>query len=218
MTERFIHGVRTELPDPAETAAEARVRLAEKFPRNAVRRMTHLGLMVGSVLDGTVLGPEDAVVYASSFAEARALEEYLRSFPVPSPSLFQASIHPNAVQQVLIGRQQPIARLWPLAGQVRLVEQALVTALVEPAARVAIVGGEERGTWLVASGIASAVSFAFAVLVTREAAGALGRIAFEPRDAGDMECPSLGAFARALAARSPLEWSGGGGTWKISWH
>jgi hypothetical protein len=217
MIERFIHALRVELPPPEETAAEARLRLADKFPRNAVRRMTHLGLLVGSVLDGMVLGPEDALIYASTFAEARALEDYLRSFPIPSPSLFQTSIHPSAAQQVLIGRQQPISRLWPLAGRLRLVEQALVTALIEPAAQVALVGGEERGTWLVAHNVASDRSFAFAAMLTREAAGALGRVAFTAGDSVEEECPSLEAFSRALASRNPLEWRGCGGTWAFSW-
>jgi hypothetical protein len=217
MIERFIHGLRVELPSPEETPAEARMRLADKFPRNAVRRMTHLGLLVGSVLDGMALGAEDALVYASTFAEARALEDYLRSFPIPSPSLFQTSIHPSAPQQVLIGRQQSIARLWPLAGRLRLVEQALVTALVEPAPRVALVGGEERGTWLVAHNVASDLSFAFAAMLTREAAGALGRVAFIPGSAVDGACPSLESFARSLADRSAVEWGDGEGTWTVSW-
>ena len=79
--------------------------------------MTHLGLLIGSALDGVPLEPEDAMVYASTYAETRALEDFLLSFPQASPSLFQASIHPGGVQQVLIGRQQPISRLWPLAGR-----------------------------------------------------------------------------------------------------
>src|SRR5471030_682269 len=130
MTERFIHHLRVERPSADETAAGARLRLADNFPRAALRRMTHLGLLLGSALGGADLGPEDAVVYASTFAETRALEDFLASFPAASPLLFQASIHPGGVQQVLIGRQQPIARLWPLAGRARLVEQALLTALL----------------------------------------------------------------------------------------
>ena len=140
MIERFLHQVRVELPGPDETLAGARLRLAAKFPRPALRRMTHLGLLIGSALEGLPLGPEDALVYASTFAETCSLEDFLRSFPTASPLLFQSSIHPGGVQQVLIGRLQPIARLWPLAGRTRLVEQALLTALMEPAARVVLVG------------------------------------------------------------------------------
>src|SRR6185503_18271939 len=106
MIERFIHQLRVELPPREETTAGARERLREKFPRNAVRRMTHLGLLVGAALDGTAIAPDDAVVYASTFAESRALEDFLASFPAASPMSFQTSIHPSAVQQVLIGRQQ----------------------------------------------------------------------------------------------------------------
>ena len=96
MIERFMHHLRVELPAADETATAARLRLADKFPRTALRRMTHLGLLIGSTLDGVPLGPEDALVYASTFAETRALEEFLASFPAASPLLFQTSMpYPN---------------------------------------------------------------------------------------------------------------------------
>ena len=218
MTERFIHHLRVELPTADESVAAARTRLAEKFPRTALRRMTHLGLLIGSVLDGADVSPEDALVYASTFAETRALEDFLASFPAASPLLFQTSIHPGGVQQVLIGRQQPIARLWPLAGRTRLVEQALLTALLEPAARVALVGGEERGTWMLEQHMASATSFAFAVILAREPAGAAGRVAFTPGAEPDYVCPTLEKFAEALAVRRALQWHGGGGVWTLEWR
>jgi len=217
-TARFIHHVRVELPPPPEAAAEARARLADKFPRTALRRMTHLGLLLGSALDGVALTPDDAVVYASSYAETRALEDFLASFPAASPLLFQTSIHPGGVQQVLIGRQQPVTRLWPLAGRSRLVEQAVLTALLEPAPRVVLLGGEERGTWLLEQGYASDRAFAFAAVLTREAAGAAGRVSFSPQaGAPDENCPALAALAAALAARTPLAWCGAGGDWSITW-
>jgi hypothetical protein len=218
MTERFLHHVRVELPAPDEVAAGARVRLADKFPRTALRRMTHLGLLVGSTLDGASLGTDAAVVFASTFAETRALEDFLASFPGASPLLFQTSIHPGSVQQVQIGRQQPVARLWPLAGRARLVEQALLTALLEPAPSVALVGGEEAGTWMGEHGMASARAFAFATILTREPAGALGRVAYSPGPAADEPCPTLEHFTTALAGRQALRWSGGGGTWSLEWQ
>ena len=217
MTERFIHHLRVELPAPDETVAEARLRLAEKFPRTALRRMTHLGLLIGSALDGAALGPEDALVYASTFAETRSLEDFLTSFPAASPLLFQTSIHPGGVQQVLIGRQQPVARLWPLAGRARLVEQALLTALLEPADRVALVGGEERGTWMLEQRMAAERAFAFAAVLTRDPAGAAGRVGFSPDPGPDEAVPVLEDFARALAGRNPLGWRGGGGWWTLEW-
>ncbi len=217
MIERYLHYIGTELPAPDETAAGARVRLADKFPRTALRRMTHLGLLLGSTLEGAVPGPEDALVYASTFAETRALEDFLQSFPAASPLLFQTSIHPGGVQQVLIGRQQPVARLWPLAGRARLVEQALLTALLEPAARVVLAGGEERGTWLLDHNMASARAFAFAAVLTREPAGAAGRVTFTPGSVSDEACPTLENFATALADRGPLRWSGAGGVWTLAW-
>ena len=218
MTERFIHHLRVEHPPASETAAEARERLREKFPRAALRRMTHLGMLLGSTLEGVALTPDDALVYASSYAETRALEDFLASFPAASPLLFQTSIHPGGIQQVLIGRQQPIGRLWPLAGRARLVEQALLAALLERVPRVALAGGEERGTWLLEHGMANDRAFAFGLLLTPEPAGAVGRVAFvRDNAAGDEACPSLAAFADALADRRALAWSGAGGQWTVEW-
>jgi hypothetical protein len=217
MIERFFHHLHVELPPADETANGARERLREKFPRPSVRRMTHLGLLLGAALDGLAVGREDALVYASSFAETRALEDFLASFPTASPQLFQTSIHPGAVQQVLIGRQQPLARLWPLAGRARLVEHALLAALLEPAPRVVLTGGEERGTWMLEHEMASARSFAFAALLTRDSENAVGTVTFSPNDAPDESCPTLEIFTQALAHHRPLCWRGAGGTWLISW-
>jgi hypothetical protein len=217
MTERFLHQVKVELPPGIETAAGARTRLADKFPRAALRRMTHLGLLLGSALEAIPLGPEDAVVYATTYGETRSLEEFLLSFPAASPLLFQSSIHPGGVQQVLIGRQQPIARLWPLAGRARLVEQALLTVLLEPAPRVVLAGGEETGTWLLEHNLASARSFAFALVATCSPAGAAGRVAFAPGATAEEPCPTLEDFAQALTGRHGLHWAGAGGTWMLDW-
>ncbi|HEY4301931.1 MAG TPA: hypothetical protein VGM73_13725 [Candidatus Didemnitutus sp.] len=216
--ERFIQFASVEQPDPAESLAAARERLRDRFPRTALRRMTHLGLLAGSTLDGAALGQDDAMVYASTFAETRALEDYLRSFPAASPLLFQTSIHPGGVQQVLIGRQQPLGRLWPMAGRDRLVEHALLAALLEPAGRVALVGGEERGTWLLEQNMAAPRPFAFTLVLTRDPAGARGAVRFEAADAAEGDCPGLEEFGTAIAARRALAWTGAGGCWSVDWR
>lgn len=218
MIHRFIHHVGVERPVAAETAAEARLRLGAKFPRNAARRMTHLGLLLGSTLDGVVTSPGDAIVYATSYAETRALEDFLASFPTASPLLFQTSIHPGGVQQVMIGRQQPAARLWPLAGRARLVEQGFLTSLLEPADRVLLLGGEEKGTWLLENRMASDRAFAFAVELSRTSAGAVGRIELDTgKPAPPQPCPTLAELTDALAERRTLAWSGLNGSWQLAW-
>jgi hypothetical protein len=206
-TERFIHHLRVELPVATESAADARTRLGPLFPRAAVRRMTHLGFLIGSVLDGVTAGSDDAVVYASTYAETRALEDYLASFPTASPALFQTSIHPGAVQQVLIGKQQPVSRLWPLASHRRLLEQALVVALLESAPRVIIVGGEERGTWMLEHCMAADRPFAFGLALTHDPVGALGAVTLA-RSAGEEpeSCPTTLEFAQAMERRTTLSW------------
>jgi hypothetical protein len=182
MPEAYLHAL--SLSDVAdEDPAVTRDRLKDRFPRGATRRMTQLGLLIGSALEELVPQPDDTVVYASAFAETRALEGYLDSFPSASPTLFQTSIHPSAVQQALIGRQHAVKEFFPLTGRAHLVVHALQTALLAPGisgARVLVCGGEERGTWLLKQAVASERSFAFAFSLSAKPAGALARISLSP--------------------------------------
>jgi hypothetical protein len=204
MLERPLHAL-SLIDAGVEHLAATRERLKDRFPRGATRRMTQLGLLIGAALNELVPQPGDAIVYASTHAETRALEDYLESFPTASPTLFQTSIHPSAVQQTFIARQHPVGEFFPLTGRGQLVAQAMQTALLSPAARVLVCGGEERGTWLLEHGAASARSFAFALALTVEPAGALARIALAPapEDAAPAEL-ALPEFFDALVARRPL--------------
>jgi hypothetical protein len=104
----------------------------------------------------------ECVVYASTFGETRALESYLDSFPGASPTLFQTSIHPSAVQQGRVVRQKAVREFFPVAGGQHLVLQALLTALLEPTGRSILCGGEERGSWLRERGLGATRTFGFA--------------------------------------------------------
>lgn len=200
MLERWITAVGVE--DAAhEDAAATRERLKERFPKNATRRMTRLGLLVGAALEP--LGPlgDDAVVYASTYAESRALEDYLDSFPAASPTLFQTSIHPSAVQQNLILQRRPIREFFPLAGSTTLVAQALLVALLSDAPRVVLCGGEERGSWMLEHGRACDRSFAFALALSTDPAGTLGRISLSsPAAPSSVAPPSPALSSVALAS------------------
>jgi len=139
--------------------------------------MTQLGLLVGATVKDLQPARKDTVVYATSFGESRAIESYLESFPGPSPTLFQTSIHPSGVQQCLIGIQQPIGELFPLSGGAELTVQALLVAALAPSPRVIFCGGEECATWLTEQGVASEHSFAFACALTHSPGPApLGKI------------------------------------------
>ncbi len=180
MLERYIQVVRTDDPGSEEPAA-TRERLKGRFAPGTVRRMTQLGLFVGAALGELEPGEEDILVYATQFGESRALEGFLDSFPSASPTLFQTSIHPSGAQQGLIGRQRSVREFFPLAGGAQLVGSAVQAALLAPSERVVLCGGEERGTWLVASGAASHRAFAFALALTRtRQSGTVGRISLEP--------------------------------------
>lgn len=163
--------------------------------------MTQLGMIVGAAVGALDPTEEDAIVYASGYGESRALEAYLESFPSPSPTLFQTSIHPSGVQQVLIGRQRSVRELFPLSGRDHLAGHALLTALLAPAPRVILCGGEERGTWLLENGVASDRAFAFALALGSDSIGAIGRVGLSPDDAfGSL---SLVQFFELIHHRQP---------------
>jgi hypothetical protein len=182
MLERHIQLLFTDDAGP-EIPAATRERLKPNFPAGATRRMTTLGLLVGGALSRIDPGEEDAVVYASGYAESCALEGFLDSFPTPSPTLFQTSIHPSAVQQLMIGRQGPLREFFPLSGGSLLAFHALRASLLSPSPRAILCGGEERGTWLLDHGLASDRTFAFAALLVRgRPEGAAGTVRISTGD------------------------------------
>jgi hypothetical protein len=201
MLERYVTALQVEdagLEEPAET----RDRLRDAFPRGATRRMTQLGLIVGRCLLDLNPGETDALIYLSGYAETRALEGYLESFPAASPTLFQTSIHPSAVEQALIGRQQAVRQFLPLTGEAHLVAQGLTAAMLAAESRVLVCGGEERGTWLLKLAAASDRTFAFAFALSTEPAGALARVRLDPVAAtSPAEACPLPHFFDLLAAR-----------------
>lgn len=183
MIRRYVRRAAAEGPF-ADAVPPERIReLSKNFSPNAARRMTHLGLLLGETLREFSIEPADAVVYATTFGETVATGRYLESFPAASPLFFQTSIHPSAIEQVLINRGCPVRELTPLAGQPDLSAQAALTALLTPGERVLLTGGEEVGTWLRQLDAASNVGFAFALelgTAPRDAVGELRWSASRP--------------------------------------
>jgi hypothetical protein len=202
MIERTIQSLRIEDPGAEEPAA-TRARLRSLFPAAAIRRMTQLGLLVGSALEPLQVAEDDALVYASTYGESHALRDYLASFPTASPTLFQTSIHPSAVQQFLVARQQPIREFLPLAGGAQIVAHAVQAALLSPARRAILCGGEERGPAERLEGVASPIGFAFALALGRDGPG-LGTLRLAPVDDGSGAL-ALAAFFAALRDRTTLD-------------
>lgn len=203
MLERHIQSAVTDEASH-EAAAATRERLKVHFAPGSTRRMTTLGLLVGSALARLDPMVDDAVVYATGYAESCALEGFLDSFPTPSPTLFQTSIHPSGVQQMMIGRQRPIREFMPLSGGDLLAFHALRASMLSPSDRSLLCGGEEKGTWLLEHALASRRTFAFAAALTREEGpGALGRLRITPAPGeGSLTLPGLFDL---LHARSPFD-------------
>lgn len=213
MFERYITAL--HLIDPAgEDNAALRERLKPNFPPRAVRRMTLLGLMVGSAIQKVANGDQQAMIYSSEYGESVALEGYLRSFPTASPTLFQTSIHPSAFQQALIQQQKPLPEALPMAGGPELVLQSALAAVTGEADEVIWCGGDECGTWLRELGCAADRSFAFAMALRRERTDqSVGRLRLEPTETtGQM---ALAQWFDLL--REHRSWSGPiGSGWQLS--
>jgi len=202
MLERSIQALQTD-DAGAETPGDVRNRLKGNFPAGATRRMTTLGLLVGNALAALDPREDEAIVYASGYAESCALEGFLESFPTPSPTLFQTSIHPSAVQQLMIGRQAAVREFLPLSGGALFAFHALRAALLSPAPRAILCGGEERGTWLLEHGLSSSRTFAFAArLQPAGAPGALGHVRLV--QGGGAGALGLGGWFDLLHRRAPF--------------
>ena len=80
MLERCINALNVD-DAGCEDVAATRERLRGAFPPGAVRRMTQLGMLVGSALAPLSPTESDSIVYASRYGESRSLEAYLDSFP-----------------------------------------------------------------------------------------------------------------------------------------
>jgi len=209
MLERWITALNTE--DPGfEEPASTRDRFKDRFPKNATRRMTQLGMLVGSTLEPLAPTENDTLVYASAYAETRAIEGYLDSFPTASPTLFQTSIHPSAVQQTLIVRQQAVRQFFPVTGGAFLPAQALQVAFLADTPRTLLCGGEERGTWLLDNRSASDRAFAFALALSASSEGAIARVTLDDQPGRNTDAATeirfaLPDFFDVLHTRRPFE-------------
>ena len=212
MIRRYVRRAAAEGPFDGATPDDRAREWTKNFPPNTVRRMTKLGLMLGAALKDFPIEPDDAVIYATTFGETITLARYLESFPMASPLFFQTSIHPSAIEQVLINRVCPVRELTPLAGQPDLSVHAALTALLTPGERVLLTGGEEVGSWMRQLDAASNVGFAFALELAESFDDAIGELRWSEEARHDetaSEAPAavagdLHELFHAVQARRPM--------------
>lgn len=215
----YIKHLATRALAPEAEAAQL-ADLRSEVGRRPARRMSALGMLLHRVLEGVDAGAYGRVVYTTTYTESGFIERFLESFPQPSPMMFQSSIHPGGAEQVLIQRQQGIRDFLPLAGQEQLIASALDHALLPDGEQVLWCGGEERATWLTEAGLASDRSFAFALTLDPEPAGAIGTLRWD-RTAFSEDTTAIDnlSWFRLLEAREPGRWNlPGGGTLSLQWH
>ncbi|RKX33944.1 MAG: hypothetical protein DRP71_08680 [Verrucomicrobia bacterium] len=217
--EKYLHRPVT-LRAEGEDTATGRNLLPPVISRRAARRMTHLGTLIARVLDSQSVDRETSLIYGSTYAETRSLEDYVDSFPRPSPLLFQGSIHPSAIQQVFVSTKFPVGEFVPLTGDRHLVASMLNIAFRSAADRAVLVGGEERGTWLLDHGLASPEAWAWSLELNSARNGAAGVVRLNAETDETKEDPiGHSLFFRTLAERRPMTVPNpGGGSFSISWQ
>ena len=207
MTSYFITKAGTVAEYTGGMGAELRATLSRHLPRASVRRFSDCGLQTSFLLHELCPGVDDPLVYVSTFAESRSLEEFIDGFPVPSPAKFQRSIHPGAVQQARVTDAAPIRTFIPIAGKDGISIIAVRTALTLGAPLVFLTGGEECGTWSVPIKVGSETGFAFGLKLEREPAPGtevLGTLGWTPEASEESSDASLLALYRALHSRKTL--------------
>jgi hypothetical protein len=218
MIEKYIQYCRVWLPNSVDPEREAA--LKDRIPRRSARRMSQLGKVAYWLLDGCSPTAEDAIVYGSTYAENRALGKYISGLPdAASPTMFQTSIHPSAVQQALIAKGQPLRTLIPMPGTAEgILEKLCYVALHRPESRTFVLLAEEAGDSLVEYGLAADCTWGIALCVSSvRTADTLGSVAWsDGDDAGDY-----------LTGLAWAEWLGGQqgnrsgnlpGGGQIRWH
>lgn len=202
MTEEMFAIKAVHYLDGAEDrAAAARSRYKETYPGRSARRMTHLGMMIGVCLQKLGASRGIPLVYASAFGESESLEKFIDSFPQSSPALFQSSIHPSAVEQALIPSKQAVDRFYPITSDRNLLGKALENCFLLGDDEVILLGGEERGDWLVPFALASGESFSFGMRLERDGEG-VGTVSIERGgDLSGVEGCSFSEAARSIGER-----------------
>lgn len=191
----------------------------DTLPRAQGRRMNPLGLALDLALGDDAPAPDEPLVYVSRYGMSRTLEDYLVSFPHPSPLAFQNAIHPAGIEQYLVPRKAVIGELVPVAVDAETgMAPALRTLFLTPGGTRRLAGGEERGTWLAEREAAARSTFAFALTLAETAApGDLGTLA---RTAFDGAVPTVSPldFTRAIDARAPIRIAAPGfGVFTLGW-
>ena len=186
-------------PAEAESALESH---RDTLPRTVGRRMSALGLAIDAVMAGEALTENDPLVFASEYGMSRTLEDYLDSFPAPSPLSFQNSIHPAGVEQHLVPGKRRLREFLPIAGEARLLLPAALRAISLAQADTArLLLGEERGTRMTEAGCASDSTFALRLTLSADETGAIGSIT--SGEHGGYITPI--GFAEAVRDRAPLD-------------
>lgn len=209
MPELYIQQCRVvRFPDEPEAENEALARWRRELGPRRTRRMSPLGLAVTAALRGCGFHDDPTLLYTTTYTETRALENFIDSFPSPSPLYFQSSIHPGGAEQAMIARQQAVTEFFPLAGSREIITQGLKTALLSARPRIIWLGGEEKGTWMLDAETAGATTFGWALTLAREPQGACGRLSWRPGPEAGFPAPApcTARFCEALETREVLRW------------
>lgn len=200
-----------------EFSDEQRKALRQNFKPLAARRLTSLPLLLGELTKNAAAEPDDEWIFASEFGGSISLNNYLSSFPNPSPLHFQNSIQPGPLDLVNVARQLPARQLTPLIGGDHLLGDALLAALISPAETVHLTGGEEFTAWAAEHSLGAGATYGYYLKLSCQAEGAIAELTHEPNtDAPALPAPEA---ATLLANQQPLTTGlPSGGAIRLQWR
>lgn len=217
MSDWYLHSPVTLKVDGEDVVA-GRNRLPSSISRRSARRMTHLGTLIARVLNPQAVDRSTSLIYGSTYAETRTLENYVDSFPNPSPLLFQSSIHPSAIQQLFVASRTPMGEFIPLCGDSNLVASMFNTAFRSKSGRVLLVGGEEQGSWMLEHGLASAESWAWSLELNNLPENAAGIVQHTQAAVPEGNPVGYARFFRDLSDHRDMTIPNpSGGSFRVSW-
>lgn len=208
MNERSITAVSVFGPVTTLTPDERKA-IRAKLPGSSARRFTDVSLAIAEAMEQIEMGPDDDIVFASSWGGTMGLETYLASFPNPSPASFQSAVHAGPLESVLVARKQPLRRLQSIGNLPQTLIPASLRALFQSdAATVHLIVAEEYNPWLHEHGLCGEHTFAGHLRLSKDQDhGVLGRLTHQDPEAMDESAtpPLLSdAFCQQLRLRQPF--------------
>ncbi len=190
------------------------------------RRLSPAALALHATIPPDAIAPADDIIFASSLGASKSLENYLKSFPNPSPANFQNSVHAAVLETVLVLRHASVRRLQSFANSPdSLAPAAFRSALLSDAPTTHLIFAEEFAPWLSTESIGANHTLACWIQLgpkpadgEQEAPHSIGTLRWANSADSHQNC-TLPTLIKSVREHSPLHFGGPAfGGFEIQWQ